>query len=131
MNMYFNIGNWWHWAWSGGVRSLVFAKDISVELLSINNAPCLWTNTSVNYIDVCVFITALVLHDSLISKWYNPLLGHLKSNRCYTLSGHLTLRYGCLDVLFSCKGSGWNILIPLAVSQHNLYDIYLLLYIQY
>jgi hypothetical protein len=28
-------------------------------------------------------------------------------------------------------GSGWNILIPLASSQHNLFDIYLLLCIQY
>jgi hypothetical protein len=28
-------------------------------------------------------------------------------------------------------GSGWNILIPLASSQHNLYGIYLLLCIQY
>ena len=27
-------------------------------------------------------------------------------------------------------GSGWNILIPLASSQHNLYDIYLLLCVQ-
>jgi len=28
-------------------------------------------------------------------------------------------------------GSGWNILIPLASSQHNLYDMYLLLCMQY
>jgi len=28
-------------------------------------------------------------------------------------------------------GSGWNILIPLASSQHNLYDIYLLVCVQY
>jgi hypothetical protein len=28
-------------------------------------------------------------------------------------------------------GSGWNILIPLASSQQNLYDIYLLLCVQY
>jgi len=28
-------------------------------------------------------------------------------------------------------GSGWNILILLASSQHNLYDIYLLLHVQY
>jgi len=27
-------------------------------------------------------------------------------------------------------GSGWNILIPLASSQHNLYEIYLLLCVQ-
>jgi len=28
-------------------------------------------------------------------------------------------------------GSGWSTLIPLASSQHNLYDIYLLPFIQY
>jgi hypothetical protein len=36
---------------------------------------------------------------------------------------------GYADCLLA--GSGWNILISLAVSQHNLYDIYLLLCIQY
>jgi len=36
---------------------------------------------------------------------------------------------GFADCLLA--GSGWNILIPLASSQHNLYDIYLLLCIQY
>ena len=36
---------------------------------------------------------------------------------------------GYADCLLA--GPGWNILIPLADSQHNLYDIYLLLRIQY
>jgi len=35
---------------------------------------------------------------------------------------------GFADYLLA--GSGWNILIPLASSQHNLYDIYLLLCVQ-
>jgi len=40
-------------------------------------------------------------------------------------------RTGFLSIIRSPAGPGWNIPIPLARSQHNLYDIYLLLCIQY
>jgi hypothetical protein len=39
------------------------------------------------------------------------------------------MHYGYADCLLA--GSGCNILIPLASSQHKLYDVYLLLCIQY
>jgi len=50
-----------------------------------------------------------------------------QSSTVYTTTGKC--HAGFVDCLLA--GSGWNILIPLASSQHNLYDINLLLYIQY
>jgi len=74
--------------------------------------------------------------DALISKiyfWNRPLqvadrfsLHHQESSTVYTATG--ICQTGFADCLLA--GSGWNscsILIPLADSQHNLYDIYLLL----
>jgi len=42
---------------------------------------------------------------------------------------HTAIHTGYADCLLA--GSGWNVLIPLAGSQHNLYDTYLLLCVQY
>ena len=52
---------------------------------------------------------------------------HQETSTVYTAIG---IRHtGFADCLLA--GSRWNILIPLASSQQNLYDIYLLLCIQY
>ena len=51
---------------------------------------------------------------------------HQESSTVHTATGICHTSYAdCLLV-----GSGWNVLILLASSQHNLYDIYLLLCVQ-
>jgi len=52
---------------------------------------------------------------------------HQESSTVYTAIG--VWHTGDADCLLA--GSGWNILIPLTSSQHNLYAIHLLLCIQY
>jgi len=74
--------------------------------------------------------------DALISQiyfWNRTLhvsdsfsVRHQESSTVHTTIG--ICRTGYADCLLA--GSGWNILIPLASSQHNLYDIYLLLCVQ-
>jgi len=52
---------------------------------------------------------------------------HQESSTVHTAVGICHTGYG--DCLLA--GSRWNILIPLASTQHNLYDIHLLLCIQH
>ena len=74
--------------------------------------------------------------DALISQiffnrtlhfWDRFSVHHQESSTVYTQIG--ICHAGYADCLLA--GSGWNILIPLASSRHNLHGIYLLLCIQY
>jgi hypothetical protein len=77
-------------------------------------------------------VLKLIQRDALISQicfWNRTLhvsdrfpVYHQESSTAYTAIGIYHTGYA---------GSGWNILIPLASSQHNLYDIYLLLCVQF
>jgi len=91
----------------------------------------------IKYLHDCSFLLIIKPTRCTISQillWYRTLrvsdrfsVHHQEFSTVHTAIG--ICRTGYADCLLA--GSGWNIPIPLASSQHNLYDKYLLLCVQY